>query len=513
VHARSTAGAEFYSIERPRRRTLLTPDVSMIQPALTRPLTRLRDAGGEVARNLRSGLALAAGRPIAPGVLHASLGHALFVLALAAGLVVLEQKLAAGTGSRFWIWGLVTYAARIALWLAALATIAWAAGRSRSLLALLVAFAWASLPLWLLLTVLGHLARILALELDQDQERLLRAGVVAWELALAWRAFALAAPADWPRRVLAAAAYAGAMLVAREMLPSAAMFYREAPSPPLVDIEAIYYRQPALVDHQLAALAPQRPGRVDLYVVAMAAFAGQDVFMREVEQVQAIAERRLGLAARVVTLINNPLTVEAIALANRHNLAQVLAGLARIMDPAEDILLLFLTSHGREDASVAVEFGGLGLNDIHAADLRQLLDDAGIRWRVVVVSACFSGSFIDDLRAPGTLIMTAAAPDRASFGCDHANHWTYFGRAFFAEALAETRDLIAAFDLAAASIAARESAEGRQPSRPQIWIGDEIAARLEAWSAGADAPAAAACGARAPCAEGLAQPSDSTYSP
>ena len=64
-----------------------------------------------------------------------------------------------------------------------------------------------------------------------------------------------------------------------------------------------------------------------------------------------------------------------------------------------------------------------------------MLDDAGIRNRVIVVSSCYSGTFVDALRDDDTLVMTASAKDRNSFGCSNEADFTYFGKAYFDEAL------------------------------------------------------------------------------
>src|SRR3546814_18130384 len=99
------------------------------------------------------------------------------------------------------------------------------------------------------------------------------------------------------------------------------------------------------------------------------------------------------------------------------------------MDRDEDLLRLYLTMHGTEDHELAVTFPPLLEEWITPPQLRAALDDAGISNRVVVISACFSGGFIPDLRAASTLVPTAPRTDRASFGCARASGATWFGRA------------------------------------------------------------------------------------
>jgi hypothetical protein len=96
---------------------------------------------------------------------------------------------------------------------------------------------------------------------------------------------------------------------------------------------------------------------------------------------------------------------------------------------------------------------------------------------VIVVSACYSGSFIPALQDDNTLVITASRADRNSFGCDARNSMTDFGRAYFSEALKQTMSFTAAFNLASTRIAAREKAEGLTPSQPQMSLGKNFAAK------------------------------------
>ena len=85
-----------------------------------------------------------------------------------------------------------------------------------------------------------------------------------------------------------------------------------------------------------------------------------------------------------------------------------------------------------------------------------MLDDAGIKWRIIVVSACYSGGFIDPLKDEHTLIMTASAANRTSFGCGNGSEATYFGDALFQHALRFEDSFVKAFQHARERIAERE---------------------------------------------------------
>jgi hypothetical protein len=107
--------------------------------------------------------------------------------------------------------------------------------------------------------------------------------------------------------------------------------------------------------------------------------------------------------------------------------------------------------------------------------LSRTLGEAGLRQRVVLVSACFSGQFVPPLRTKGSLIMTAAAADRTSFGCTNTAEWTWFGESYFVDALPKTGQFVPAFRLAAKIVAERERMAKERPSNPQISVGSEIA--------------------------------------
>ena len=115
--------------------------------------------------------------------------------------------------------------------------------------------------------------------------------------------------------------------------------------------------------------------------------------------------------------------------------------------------------------------------------LASLLTPLKDRYKVLVISACYSGGFIPELQDEKTLVITAARADRVSFGCSEENDFTYFGRALFAEALQETDDLQRAFELAKASVAAREKSDGFEPSEPQIWPAKAVLAQWQTWRA------------------------------
>jgi hypothetical protein len=148
--------------------------------------------------------------------------------------------------------------------------------------------------------------------------------------------------------------------------------------------------------------------------------------------------------------------------------------MAERMDPGEDVLFLMLTSHGSDDPSLSVSNGTLPVSDLDGPELRDALEASGIRWRVIVISACYSGAFIDLLADDHTILVTSAAADRTSFGCGDDNVVTEFGAAFMRDALPDADSLAAAFETATKAIAAREGAAKLEPSSPQARFGRAI---------------------------------------
>jgi hypothetical protein len=244
-----------------------------------------------------------------------------------------------------------------------------------------------------------------------------------------------------------------------------------------VDVEALYAAQDRLMGEQVAALAPQTPGVPEVFALALGGAADQSVFLTEVESVSAILAAQYGAGSRTLRLANSQDFPTRYPMANRANLARALREIGQRQGP-EDVAFLFLTSHGRADL-LSLSFDAAGTNDLTATDFRQMLEDSGIGPAVIVVSACFSGSFIDDISAPDRLVITAARGDRSSFGCRDGAEWTEFGQSFFDRALRTEADPRTAFPVAAADVARKEATDGLTPSLPQISEGAEIGAVLD----------------------------------
>ncbi len=242
--------------------------------------------------------------------------------------------------------------------------------------------------------------------------------------------------------------------------------------------EEVLDAQPRLMQEALDRLLPGRKTGTHLYFVGFAGDGGQGVFMRELLSVERLFAERFGASGRSVAMVNNPATPLNRPFATASNLKRTLLHVGKVMNRDEDVLFLYLTSHGSSDGELAVENGALELEQITPEELREMLAEAGIRWRVIAVSACFSGTFVDPLKDDHTLIVTASDATHESFGCQNGADFTWFGKAYFDEALRATRSFTGAFRMAQEKIRAREQEEGETPSNPQMFVGKAMERKL-----------------------------------
>jgi hypothetical protein len=221
----------------------------------------------------------------------------------------------------------------------------------------------------------------------------------------------------------------------------------------------------------LAGLQPQRPGVLDVYMIT-ASFWSDPVFEREATQAEAILRPHLGADGRSIILSAGGQGERRYPASAPNDIAAAIGYVGSLIDPNEDLVVIFLTSHGSNDGSIAIrEHNRMGAS-LRPSHLRDLLAQAGIRNRVVIVSACFSGAFIAPLADDNTIVLTAAAPDRSSFGCNAQRDWTFFGDAYFNRSVAQGENLLEAFDNAKTIIERWEREQNLSPpSNPQRFVG------------------------------------------
>ncbi|MEM7083244.1 MAG: C13 family peptidase [Pseudomonadota bacterium] len=246
---------------------------------------------------------------------------------------------------------------------------------------------------------------------------------------------------------------------------------------PHLDAEHLFYQQRDLVDDQLMFVSPSAPGSTDHFFIGFGGSDLQTVFETETLYAKKRFEELYATKDRSLILFNNTEKLDSQPIANSYNLKQAINGVGDKMS-GDDVLILLLTSHGDDDATLSVDLESLDLRLIEASELRAALDMANIKWRVIIISACFSGSFIDELESDHTLIITAASADRSSFGCSSDRELTVFGEAFLKYSLDAEHNWVTAFDKARTLIAEWETEADVPQSQPQIRLGPAIQRKL-----------------------------------
>jgi hypothetical protein len=252
------------------------------------------------------------------------------------------------------------------------------------------------------------------------------------------------------------------------------------PSSTQADAEALLFEQAARIDQALAAIKPAASAAPKAFFLGFAGVGDQKVFTQEIGLASRVLSERYGIEGNGLSLLNDERDLQRAPLATVSGLKYALRGLARRMNVDRDVLFLAISSHGARDPAIAVSNADLPLDDLTDEDLAEAIEDSGIKWRVIIISACYAGGFIESLKDARSIVITAAAADRTSFGCSNDSDLTYFGEAFYRDALPEARSLRDAFDRAKAAIAVREHREHVESSKPQAFFGSELEAKLAA---------------------------------
>ncbi len=299
-----------------------------------------------------------------------------------------------------------------------------------------------------------------------------------WQtLALLWIFFRRLRISWWERIIVLVGAVALLTIWQRNVADQP--IFKQIPVEPVLE-EAALYEQPRLLQQALDRIDPSIPGKSDWYFMGVAGFSEQNVFRSEINKVRELFDVRFGTSGHSLALINNNYTWLDEPIATKTSILRGLKIIGQQMNADEDVLFLTLSSHGDENV-IQLANPPLAMDNLDATWLREALDASGIRWRVIVVSACYSGSFIDELASPTTVIITASAADKMSFGCTNSAEMTYFGQAFFAESLRENTSFSDAFKDAAYRVQERELYMGFEPSEPQMVIGSLMETALPAF--------------------------------
>jgi hypothetical protein len=435
-------------------------------------------------QNLGAGWRFALFRPVASRAFRVSLEQAILLVLFSVLLLPLVDLARAGLRSEFNSFAIPYLAFTTVLGFAAWYLLARWSGRPPQVLPMLVMAAAVAPPFYAVQFILA-LAGVLSLQGYGWGAVVAYWLLLAWYLAVMFRIVARTWRRRWPAHALGTGAYALITIVPLYLVPFQYFWLPSYEEPDetsrqRVNAEQVFYAQHDLLEQVKAGLRPQRRGVSDVYFVGFGAYATEDVFMKEVHVIRELFDTRFDTAGRSVALINNPKTAGDTPIASATNLERVLRHIGGLMNAEEDVLVLYLTTHGSKQHHLAVNFWPLALNTIDPDRMRQMLDTSGIKWKVVIISACYSGGFVEKLRDPHTLVMTSAEAGRESFGCGALSDFTYFGQALFDVELRRTHSFVEAFQAARTRIAEREQQEKHQPSQPQLAQSAEVEQKLAA---------------------------------
>jgi len=176
---------------------------------------------------------------------------------------------------------------------------------------------------------------------------------------------------------------------------------------------------PPVVHAQVASAPPPANGIVPASRWHAVLVAGDNSSPAFANGVDTLRERLASLGVRDIRLLY---AADPARLSTSTNVRNALATLGG------EACLAFVTSHGEERGfflRADRRIFGPAVFD------QALTAGCGPVPTVVVVSACHSGTFINDqTRKPNRIIMTAAAGDRTSFGCGADDDYTYYDQCF-----------------------------------------------------------------------------------
>lgn len=243
--------------------------------------------------------------------------------------------------------------------------------------------------------------------------------------------------------------------------------------PPQIDADVLWGAQPTLVRKTISTLLAPTATTPNVYAVAVAGSGAQALFSREAHEALRVAALHFGDESRGGALLSNGRADFMQApLATRDNIAAVTKDIGKRVDRRNDLLFLYLVSHGSRAAELSSELPDYqSVQPISSIAIAEALRNSGVSRRVVVVSACFSATWIPALANDDTIVITAAARDRTSFGCDDSRRVTLFGEAFLGSLASKDISLHDAFEDAKRKISIEEAKEKVTPSLPQAFVG------------------------------------------
>jgi len=246
-------------------------------------------------------------------------------------------------------------------------------------------------------------------------------------------------------------------------------------------VENVLYQQKARLEQALSLVNENDTKKTELYFVGVAGDGKQGVFRREITFIRDQFDQHYGTKNKSLLLANSDVSYESIPLATITSIELALQGVASKMDPENDILFVYFSSHGSSDFEFQLDQPGLQLASLRAKEMGRIMRSLPVRYKVAVISACYAGGYVSPVKDNSTMVLVAASADRTSFGCSDNATMTYFGEAFFKDALPRSISFVEAFDKARDIVKGREAKEGFKHSNPLIFKPQSIRRQLAVW--------------------------------
>ncbi|MGE5169496.1 MAG: C13 family peptidase [Rudaea sp.] len=440
----------------------------------------MRDAIGALGRNLAAGLRLALFMRVDRAAFRITAAQLVLVAVVSAAIDIDADWLRAAHEARFSLLGLHGEIFALGLLVLSSALIG-ALARDRELYLALPIVILASFPAIQIVHVLPDLP-VAASNVSDFAREIFEYAVIAWMALLAMRAVYVCLDAARAHR--RALAITGAVLVIAPiwfapLLGPLDPWFREIDASTANGVslnpasEPVLAAQDFMMDRALDGLEDERSGEADLYFVGFAPDARRAGFVADVDAAQRAMDTRWRTNGRSLVLVNSPLTVADRPFATITHLRQALLEIGDIIDADEDVVMIYLAGSPGANHTLAAVNPPLDLVGLSPQGLRELLDAAGIRWRIIVVSTCEAGTWIDALQDAETAVIASSSANVRGKDCAGGLGPTAFGQAFFTEGMQRYDDLARAFEVA------RDRLAQLGAPRPVMTMGPAIAEHLK----------------------------------
>jgi hypothetical protein len=178
------------------------------------------------------------------------------------------------------------------------------------------------------------------------------------------------------------------------------------------------------------------------------------------------------VASSIVQLTNDDRLVDGGRRVHENTADNIIASIRGLRGQTRSNCLIYFTSHGQKAAGVFIRRAN---SNVGPSLLNELLKDGcPKRKTVILISACYSGQFInDEMKGASRIILTSARSDRTSFGCSSDFEFPYWDECVF-QNLKEAGTWKSLYEKARACVSVKENERGFEPSEPQAFFGSKV---------------------------------------